>query len=180
MRTLLSKRRLFIALGLVTVLVAVVAFSGLSRVGQPGYRYRHCGHRPELKARLLAAFPYWQWVKGTDRWLTYQTMHGCSGDRARAVLQTVAFMQRAFRAQTGRNANSLSELTVSNRGLSANNPQLLSHGFQMDYESSGESWCACIPKQADLPGYYLVLSSGVYFSETRRPTTNDWPLVFLK
>ena len=133
-----------------------------------GHLYRRCGHRPEFKARLLVLFPYWQWIKGTEHMTSYVTVHGCSGDRARSALESVAFAQQVFQARFGRTADSLSEL-----GKNAS-------GFRIEYQNSRDGWCASIPQQADLPGNYMVMSNGVYFSETHRASTNDHPLTFFK
>lgn len=173
-------KRLCMVIGLGMVLILAVAFPGLYRAKQAGYQYRRCGHRPELKARLLVFFPYWQWIKRTDRAASYVTTHGCSGDRARGVLETIAFMQREFQARFGRCANSLSELATASQKPLPQDAQLLQRGFRVEYEGSRESWCARILQQADLPGYYLACSRGVYFCETRRAMTNDYPLAFFK
>jgi hypothetical protein len=149
---------------------ATFAVVGASRwywvSARPQQSYRRCGHRPELKARLLVLFPYWQSIKRTENLASYVTIHGCSGDRARRALESLVYTQRAFQERFGRPANSLSELGTS--------------GFRIDYENSQDGWCAYIPKQADLPGHYLATSNGVYFCEARRPTTNDYPLTFFK
>jgi hypothetical protein len=136
--------------------------------------------RPELKARLLAMFPYWQWIKGTEHLTSYVTIHACSGDRARATLVNIAFAQQAFQTRSGRPANSLTELGISNQILLPNIGGTLTSSFRIEYEKSGGDWWAYVPRQADLPGHYLVLSNGVYFCEARRPTTNDYPLAFFK
>src|ERR1051326_3845442 len=111
MKFLRSKAH-WVATGLMVLVVLAVARSGFNGT-QPGFQYRRCGHRPELKARLLTFFPYWQRVRGTDSLISYVTIHGCSGDRARGVLEKVAFMQAKFKARLGRPANTLSELVAA-------------------------------------------------------------------
>jgi hypothetical protein len=176
-----SRKWLWMVAGVVTAAIAVVALSVMYGVlTQEGSRYRHCGHRPELKARLLGACLYWQWIKGTDRLTTYLTIHGCSGDRAVDTLTRINFMQRGFQAQSGRYAHSLSELAAASDPATMPTAKSILSQFRIEYETVHENWCAYIPKQADLPGHYLVLSSGVYFCETRRPTTNDTALAYFK
>jgi hypothetical protein len=109
----------------------------------------------------------------------YVIHHGCSGERAVGVLTQLSFMQREFQAHSGRYAESLSELAASDP-VSLPTAQSTLSQFRVEYETSHESWCAYIPRQADLPGHYLVLSGGVYFCETRRPTTNDAALAYFK
>ena len=162
-------------------MVAALLFSTGNRVSRrTGHVYRQCGHRPEFKTRLLALFPYWQWIKGTEHLTSYVTIHACSGDRARATLVNIAFAQQAFQTRSGRPANSLTELGISNQILLPNIGGTLTSSFRIEYEKSGGDWWAYVPRQADLPGHYLVLSNGVYFCEARRPTTNDYPLAFFK
>jgi hypothetical protein len=172
-----SRKWLWIAASVLTVIVTVAALSVRHDVSTP--RYRHCGHRQELRARLLCAFPYWQRIKGTEPLVSQLTIHGCSGDRAVGVLERLNFMQRAFHSQSGRYAYSLSELEASDP-VSWPAAQSAFAEFRIEYETVHDSWCAYIPGQADLPGHYLVLSSGVYFCEARRPTTNDTALAYFK
>jgi hypothetical protein len=176
---LLWSRRYWIAAGIAALVVLGVVLSAFS-ARQPANQYRHCGHRPETRARLLAFFPFWQWVRGTDRLASYVTIHGCSGDRARGVLEKVAFMQSEFKTRFGQPANTLSELCAAKLEGWPHDEQSLTSGFQVQYHASAEDWSAYIPKQADLPGHYLALSKGVFFCETHRPTTNDYPLSFFK
>jgi hypothetical protein len=175
---LLRSKGHWIVTGIAALVALGAAVSALSL--SPGKQYRHCGHRPELKARLLAFIPYWQWVKRTERLTTYVTLHGCSGDHARGVLEKVAFMQVAFNTRFGRSAHTLSELVSAKLEGWPQDVQSLTSGFQVEYQVSPEGWSAYLPKQADLPGHYFALSKGVYFCETRRPTTNDYPLSFFK
>lgn len=164
--------------------LAILAAVGIALsaffVRQTGNQYRRCGHRLELKARLLAFFPFWQWLRGTDRLSSFLTVHGCTGDKARAVLEMVAFMQSEFKTKNGRPANSLSELVAAKLEGLPQDEQSLTRGFQVKYQGSPAGWSAFIPKQADLPGNYLAVSKGVYFSETAIPTTNDYALSFFK
>jgi hypothetical protein len=162
----------------ILVAVGIVLSSLFGR--RTGNQYRRCGHRPELKARLLAFFPYWQWLRGTQRLTSLVTIHGCNGDRARAILETIAFMQSEFKKKNGRPANSLPELVGAKLEGWPQDERSLAGGFQVKYQISPEGWGACIPRQADLPGNYLAVSKGVYFSETGIPTTNDYALSFFK
>jgi hypothetical protein len=171
---------------LLVAMFTILALSG--RSSRKAYQYRHCGHRPDLGARFLAAFPYWQNVKFrpwrqaqvTERLTQHVIHHGCSGDRAVGVLGHIASAQSQFFAWTGRFASSLAELTAPQPGTAVYLGSPIPSGFQIDYESNHDTWSAQISKQADLPGHYLVVASGVYFSESRRATTNDWPLAFFK
>lgn len=168
---------------LIELLVVVASISLLAVLyvlsTQQGYRYRYCGHRPEFAARVLAAFPYWQLIKGADRLADYITIHGCSGERAVLLLVQLNSIQGKFQVQSGRYAYSLSELqAVGSESFSTVLSNLSQ--FHVEYDTSPESWCAYVTKQVDLPGHYLVLSSGVYFCESRKPTTNDTALVYCK
>jgi len=175
---LFSRKWFWVAASVVTLTVALSVVYIVS--GRPGYRYRHCGHRPELKARLLETCLYWQWIKGTEGLTSYLTIHGCSGDRAVGVLTHLHYLESEFQAHAGRCADSLSELAATSDPASLPSVQSSLSQFRVEYESFHGSWYANIPKQADLPGHYLVVSSGVYFCETRRPTTNDTALAYFK
>jgi hypothetical protein len=168
MKLLRAKRFWFVVLSGTTLAIVLGISIRFWNSPDAGYLYRRCGHRPELKARLLVLFPYWQLIKRTERTTSYLTVHGCSGDRARSALESVAFAQQGFQAKFGRPADSLSEL-----GKNASR-------FRIEYQNSRDGWCASIAQQADLPGYYIAVSSGVYFSEKHRPSTNDYALTFFK
>jgi hypothetical protein len=98
-------------------------------------------------------------------------------------LFNIASLDAQFRSKFGRSANTLSELSAStlnawpeNAVPSDTESLSLTKGFNVQYECTPQGMHAYIPKQADLPGFYLVRPEGVYFSESNPPTTNDHQL----